>query len=199
LFDKFAKKKADYVLALQANHPTLHSQVKNWFAQAQVHNFEGIKFSYDYRLEKGHHRVEKRWCWAVPLEAFGGLYQQQQWLGLNSIVMVKRIRHPGHKTTHEVHFYLSSLPADAQIIGKAIRKHWGIENQVHWTLDVTFNEDNCRIRSWHGPRNFGLLRRLALNALNQESTYRRSRRQKSKRAAMDNDYMVTVLSSFCQA
>ncbi len=74
-----------------------------------------------------------------------------------------------------------------------------IENQVHWTLDVTFNEDKCRIRSWHSPRNFGLLRRLPLNALNQESTYRRSLRQKSKRAAMDNDYMVAVLSSFCQA
>jgi len=71
-----------FVLALKANHPTLHSQVKNWFDQAQAHNFEGIKFSYDYRLEKGHHRLEKRWCWAVPLEAFGGLYQQQQWLGL---------------------------------------------------------------------------------------------------------------------
>ena len=114
-------------------------------------------------------------------------------------VSVKRVRHIWNKTTSEVQFYLSSLPADAQIIGNAIRKHWGIENQVHWTLDVTFNEDKCRIRSFHSPRNFALLRRVALNALNHESTYRRSWRQKSKRAAMDNNYMIAVLSSFCQA
>jgi predicted transposase YbfD/YdcC len=191
--------KADYIVALKANHPTLHAQVKSWFEQAQTSNFEGIEFSYDYHLEKGHHRLEKRWCWAVPLATFGGLYQQHQWSGLQSIVMVKRVRRLWNKTTCEVQFYLSSLPADAQIIGNAIRKHWGIENQVHWTLDVTFNEDKCRIRSFHSPRNFALLRRVALNALNQESTYRRSLRQKSKRAAMDNNYMMAVLSSFCQA
>ncbi len=75
-------KKADYVVALKANHPTLYTQVKNWFEQAQAHQFDGIQFSYDYRRSKGHHRLEKRWCWAVPLEAFGGLYQQAQWLGL---------------------------------------------------------------------------------------------------------------------
>lgn len=150
-------KKADYVVALKANHPTLYTQVKNWFEQAQAHQFDGIQFSYDYRLEKGHHRLEKRWCWAVPLEAFGGLYQQAQWQGLQSIIMVKRVRHLWNKTTCEVQFYLSSLPADAQKIGNAIRKHWGIENQAHWILDVTFNEDKSRIRSGHSPRNGSLL------------------------------------------
>jgi predicted transposase YbfD/YdcC len=150
-------KKADYVVALKANHPTLYTQVKNWFEQAQAHQFDGIQFSYDYRRSKGHHRLEKRWCWAVPLEAFGGLYQQAQWQGLQSIIMVKRVRHLWNKTTCEVQFYLSSLPADAQKIGNAIRKHWGIENQAHWILDVTFNEDQCRIRSGHSPRNGSLL------------------------------------------
>jgi predicted transposase YbfD/YdcC len=157
------------------------------------------KVSYDQHLEKGHHRLEKRCCWAVPLEAFGGLYQQEQWLGLKTIVMVERVRHLWNKITRQVQFYLTSLPTDAQRLGRAIRQHWGIENQVHWTLDVTFGEDQCRIRSFHSPRNFALLRRLALNALNQEKTIKRSLRQKSKRAAMNNDYMVTVLNSFCQA
>jgi len=123
----------------------------------QAKKADYIQFSYDYRLEKGHHRLEKRWCWAVPLEAFGGLYQQAQWQGLQSIIMVKRVRHLWNKTTCEVQFYLSSLPADAQKIGNAIRKHWGIENQAHWILDVTFNEDQCRIRSGHSPRNGSLL------------------------------------------
>ena len=123
------------MLALKGNHPTLYSQVNDWFALAQAHNFEGIEVNYDQRIEKGHHRLEKRQVWAVPLEAFGGLYQQQQWSGLKSIVMVKRVRHLWNKTTYEVQFYLTSLPADAQILGNAIRKHWGIENQVHWTLE----------------------------------------------------------------
>jgi hypothetical protein len=90
---------------------------------------------------------------------------------------------------------LSSLHSDAQLIGRAIRQHWGIENQAHWTLDCTFAEDACRIRSFHSPRNFALLRRIALNALNRELTYKRSLRQKMKRTAMDNDYMIQVLFS----
>ena len=190
--------KADYVLALKSNHPTLHSQVKNWFDAALANNFEGISVSKDCRLEKGHHRREKRCCWAVPLSEFGGLYKQQQWSGLQSIVMIERTRHLWNKVTHEVHFYLSSLLADAHVLGNAIRTHWGIENQVHWTLDVTFNEDKSRIRSGNAPRNFALLRRMALNALNLEKTLKRSLRQKSKRTSMNNDYMMTVLKCFCQ-
>ena len=191
-------KKADYVLALKSNHPTLHSQVKDWFDAARANNFEGITVSQDRRVEKGHHRREKRLVWAVPLSELGGLYQQEQWLGLQSIVMVERTRHLWNKVTHEVQFYLSSLPADAQVLGNAIRTHWGIENQVHWTLDVTFNEDKSRIRSCHAPRNFALLRRMALNALNREKTLKRSLRQKSRRASMNNDYMMSVLHAFCQ-
>ncbi len=132
------------------------------------------------------------------MSEFCGLYKQEQWLGLQSIVMIERTRYLWNKVTHEVHFYLSSLPADAHVLGNAIRTHWGIENQVHWTLDVTFNEDNSRIRSCHAPRNFAFLRRMALNALNLEKTLRRSLRQKSRRASMNNDYMMTVLQSFCQ-
>lgn len=76
------ERKADYVLALKGNHPTLLAQVKNWFHQARAKDFEGIDLSYDQRLETGHHRREKRRVWAIPVSAFGGLYQQQQWSGL---------------------------------------------------------------------------------------------------------------------
>ena len=192
------EKKADYILTLKSNHPTLHSQVKTWFARASANNFEGITVSKARRVEKGHHRREKRLVWAVPLSEFSGLYKQEQWLGLQTIVIIERTRHLWNKVTHEVHFYLSSLPADAHVLGNAIRTHWGIENQVHWTLDVTFNEDKSRIRSCHAPRNFALLRRMALNALNLEKTLQRSLRQKSRRASMNNDYMISVLQSFCQ-
>lgn len=149
--------------------------------------------------------TEIREVWSVPVSALNELYQPRLWAGLKSIVMVIRVRHLWNTTTREVQFYLTSLHSDAQLLGRAIRKHWGIENEAHWTLDVTFSEDASRIRSFHSPtledsltlryRNFALLRRLALNALNRERTYKRSIRQKSKRAAMDNDYMVQVLNS----
>jgi len=193
------EKKADYVLTLKANHPTLYTQVKDWFIQSQSNDFEGIEISYDERIETGHNRIEKRRCWAVALSELGGIYQQEEWLGLQSIVMLERVRHLWNKTTREVHFYLSSLPADAQHISRAIRRHWGIENEVHWIMDVTFKEDQCRIRNGHSPRNFALLRRMSLNALNQEKTLKRSLRQKSKRASMNDEYMVRVMNSFCQA
>jgi predicted transposase YbfD/YdcC len=189
-------KKADYVLALKANHPTLYSQVKEWFEKAQAQQWKGINVSYDKRIEKAHHRREIREVWTVPVAAIGELYQPKLWAGLQSLVMVIRVRHLWNKTTREVQFYLTSLNSDALIIGRAIRKHWGIENQAHWTLDCTFAEDACRIRSFHSPQNFALLRRLALNALNREQTYKRSLRQKMKRAAMDNNYLIQVLSCF---
>lgn len=208
---KIIDKKADYVLALKANHPTLYNQVKQWFEAASALSFQGIDVSYDHRIEKGHHRTEIRQVWSVPISALGELYQPKIWAGLQSVVMVVRERRLWNQTTREVHFYLSSLPSDAQLLGRAIRKHWGIENQAHWILDCTFAEDSCRIRSWNSPRNFALLRRIALNALNREQTYKRSLRQKMKRTSMDNNYMIQVLSScfldstldssqpFCQA
>ena len=109
-------------------------------------------------------------------------------------MVVRSIQH-WNKTTQEVQFYITSLASDAHKIGSAIRQHWGIENSVHWTLDVTFNEDECRIRSLHSPQNFALLRRIALNALERESSFRRSIRQKSRRAAMNDQYMVSVLAA----
>lgn len=188
-------KDADYVLCLKANHPTLWAQVKAWYELALSTEFEGIDYSYDRLLEAGHHRREHRHVWAVPVSCMGPLHQVEQWVGLQTIVMVKRVRHLWNKTTVEVMFYLSSLPCDAQHIGRAIRAHWGIENQLHWVLDVTFCEDASRIRSEYGAQNMALLRRLAISVLNQETKKNRSLRQKYKQAAMSPDYMLSVLAA----
>ncbi|MBW4491938.1 MAG: ISAs1 family transposase [Oscillatoria princeps RMCB-10] len=110
-------------------------------------------------------------------------------------MMVKRVRHLWNKTTCEVMFYLSSLPCDAARIGRAIRAHWGIENQLHWVLDVTFGEDASRIRTLASPDNFALLRRMAVSILNRETSKKRSLKQKGKRAAISRDYMLTVLAA----
>ncbi|MDC0832229.1 ISAs1 family transposase, partial [Geitlerinema sp. CS-897] len=166
--------KADYVLALKKNHSTLYTQIEEKFESLRNCSDYPSEVSYEQRLEKGHHRVEKRRVWAIPVSQFTHLHHQEQWCGLQTIVVVERIRHLWNKTTREVQFYLSSLPANASLLGKIIRQHWGIENQVHWVLDVTFNEDSCRIRSGHSPHNLSLLRRWALNVLRQETTLRRS-------------------------
>jgi len=189
------KAKADYVLALKANHPTLHAQVKEWFEQHLQDDFSGIPHSYDERVEKGHHRTEKRQIWCVPISQLPPLHNQSDWAGLKCVVMVVRVRHLWNQTTREVQFYLTSLDCDASKVGLAIRLHWSVENGLHWTLDVTFNEDACRVRTGHAPQNLSLLRRIALNALNLEQSFKRSNRQKSNRAAMDNNYMLTILTA----
>ena len=130
--------------------------------------------------------------------ALGGLHKQEQWADIQTIVIVERCRYLWNKTTHELLFYLSSLPVDAQHNGRAIRQDWSIENQEHWVLDVTFHEDRCHIRSLNSPRNLAVIRRMSLNAVYQETTLKRSLRQKRKRAAMNDEYMMLLLKSFCQ-
>ncbi len=206
---KIIEADADYILSLKDNHPTLHHQVKTWFETAQSLEFKGVDVSISHRAEKGHHRVENRKVYTVPVSQLPALHEQDSWLGLTTVVLVVRSIEHWNKTTNEVQFYLTSLVSDAHKIGSAIRQHWGIENSVHWTLDVTFHEDACRIRSLHSPQNFALLRRIAkevlrgklppqtlrLNALERESSFRRSLRQKSRRAAMNDPYMLSVLAA----
>lgn len=124
-------KGADYVLSLKANHPTLYAEVKTWFEAAHLTHFDGIEYQYNQRVEAGHHRQEHRQVWVVPVTAIPNLYQAEAWAGLQTVVMVIRIRQLWNKTTREVQFYLSSLPCDAVAIARAIRAHWGIENQLH--------------------------------------------------------------------
>jgi predicted transposase YbfD/YdcC len=184
----------DYILALKGNQGTLHNQVKAFFTAAQQSQWEGIDVSYNESTEAGHHRIEHRQVWAVPSSQVPDLPNLSKWRGLTTVVMVKRERRLWNKTTIEVCFYITSLAADATLLAQAIRSHWGIENSLHWVLDVTFREDRSRIRNGHGPENIGLLRRLSLNLLKREPS-KQSITQKRYRAAMDNDFVVKVLLS----
>ncbi|CDN09737.1 Transposase, IS4 [Richelia intracellularis] len=187
--------KADYVLALKGNHPTLYGQVKNWFEQQLYQGFKGIIHSSDKRVEKGHHRTEKRQIWCVPISQLQTLHNQDNWVGLKWVVMVVRLPHIWNKTTREVQFYLTSLNCAPRNLGPVIRLHWGVKNGLHWTLDVTFSEDACGVRTGHAPQNLALFRRIAINALNLEQSLKRSNRQKPNGAAIDNHYMLTVLTA----
>lgn len=183
---------ADYILCLKANHPTLFGEVNTWFETARRQGT--LPTPTEDTIEAGHHRIEIRKVWSLSLDPLLPLYQVNDWAGVQTLVIIERLRHLWNKTTHEIHFYLCSLPAESPRIGSAIRQHWGIENSLHWVLDVTFAEDKSRVRSMHAPQNLALVRRFALNSLNREPT-RRSIKQKSFRAAMDDDYMLKVLAA----
>jgi predicted transposase YbfD/YdcC len=191
--DKIYRANGDYILSLKANHPTLFQDVKTWFDAQQTANI--LPLPLEHTTEAGHHRIEIRKYWAFSLSQLPPLHESSQWSGFQTVIAVERIRCLCTKTTHEIQFYLSSLSSNSSQIPRAIRQHWGIENSLHWVLDVTFNEDACRVRSLHAPHNLALVRRFALNILNCEPTFKGSLKQKSKRAAMDNRYMLTLLAS----
>ncbi|MEG4026648.1 ISAs1 family transposase, partial [Microcoleus sp. S13C4] len=189
------KKKGDYLLALKGNPKLLHKDVKNWFELARKEEFAGREHSYYQQIEAGHHRVEKRQIWTVAVSELLRLHNQSLWAGLKTVVMVVSERRLWNKTTTEVRFYLSSLASNAEKISQAIRSHWGIENSLQWTLDVTFSEDKSRIRKDHSPENFAFLRRLAVNLLKQEKGLKGSLKMKRYLAGMDNNYLVKILDS----
>lgn len=189
------KKKGDYLLALKGNQKLIHKDVKNWFELARKEEFAGREHSYYQQIEGGHHRVEKRQIWTVAVSELPPLHNQSLWTGLKTVVMVVSERRLWNKTSTEVRFYLSSLASNAENIAQAIRSHWGIENSLHWTLDVTFSEDKSRIRKDHSPENFALIRRLAVNLLKQEKEFKGSLKMKRYLAGMDNNYLVQILDS----
>ncbi len=184
----------DYILALKGNQGNLHKRVKAFFSAAEQSQWAEIDVSYHQSVESGHHRIEHRQVWAVPISHIPNCPSAAQWQGLAAVVMVKRRRELWNKTTTEVCFYITSLGAEAIRLSGAIRSHWGIENSLHWVLDVTFGEDQSRIRNGHGPENIGLLRRLSLNLLKQEPA-KQSLAKKRYRAAMDNDFVIQILLS----
>ena len=204
---KIHQANGDYILFLKANHPTLFQDVNTWFDSQQTANI--LPLPIKHTTEAGHHRIEvrkrafrgklppktSRKYWAFSLSQLPPLHESSQWAGFQTVIAVERIRHLRTKTTQEIQFYLSSLSSRSSQIPRAIRQHWGIENSLHWVLDVTFNEDACRVRSLHAPHNLALVRRFALNILNCEQTFKGSLKQKSKQAAMDNRYMLTLLAS----
>ncbi len=136
----------EYVLALKGNQGKLSQQVSDWFKQAEAKNWQGIEFSYSETMETGHHRIETRQVWAVPVSQLPPLHRQSQWAGLTTVVMVRSRRQLWNKTTTKVRFYISSLEADAQRHNRVIRSHWSIENSLHWVLDVT-EERRCQSHS----------------------------------------------------
>jgi predicted transposase YbfD/YdcC len=156
-------------------------------------DFDIAEFDTHKSVDKDHGRIEVREYWVTS--EIGWLGCKPEWKGLRSICMVKSSRTIGEEQTCETQFYISSLPPEAKRIGEAIRSHWGIENGLHWVLDMAFREDECRKRKDNAAENFAILRRIALNLLKQEKTCKRSIAGKRLLAGWDNGYLEKVLLS----
>jgi predicted transposase YbfD/YdcC len=186
------EKRADYVLPVKENQPRLFEAIQGLFEDPE--EMRWVECDHHRTVDKGHGRIEIRECWATSdPEYLRYIATLAEWTGLRSIAMVQTERQLGEETTVTRRYFISSLKADAKLLLHAVRTHWGIENKVHWVLDIAFREDDCRIRKGNGAENFAVLRHIALNLLRQEKSTKLSLRAKRKRAAWDPEYLPTVL------
>ena len=183
---------ADYVLALKENHPTLYDDVTLFFEDAKRTDFAEIDHEHHETVDGDHGRIETRRYWITSdIEWLGA---KASWSNLQSIGMVESCREIGEKVEIETRYFLTSLPADGVRFAQAVRQHWGIENSLHWVLDVSFDEDACRIRKDKGAQTFSVLRHIALNLLRRESRHKRGIKARRKRAGWDRGYLLQVLT-----
>ena len=190
----------EYVLALKGNHETIHTDVRLFFEVAEEHRWEDTPHTVFTQDDCGHARHETRRCTTVNLSDLEGRWADEQkvWKGLASLVRIESTRVINGKTTQETRYYLSTLTGGAEQALTAARCHWGVENSLHYVLDVAFHEDACRIRKDHAPVNFALLRQMALNLLRHEKTCKNGIAVKRSKAGWDDAYLLRVLNSCSQ-
>ena len=195
LAEQIIKQKCDYVMAVKDNQPHLHEDMALFFRLAEQNDFQKVDSSYERTVDKNHGRLEIRQCWAITGEdSLRFLRDYDRWPGLRTMVKVTSRRQVNGQTSTETRYYISSLPNDAAQTLKAVRSHWGVENALHWVLDMAMGEDASRIRKDHAPENMALLRRMAVTLLRQEKTLKRGVQGKQLKAAMNPSYLLRVLS-----
>ena len=187
---------ADYLLGVKGNQGWLYDDVRDLFEGAEEAGYDGVPHDLATTLNKGHGRIERRECRTTSDPAcLEYLSTAGDWPGLRSVGMVRSERREGDRVSVESRYYISSLESDAQRFLKATRSHWGIENSVHWVLDMSFREDESRVRSGNAPENLATIRHAALNLLRQDRQSKISIKAKRKLAAWDNDYLLSILSN----
>lgn len=181
----------DYTLSLKGNQSTMHEQVKAFFEIAQEHDFAKVTVEHLQEIHGDHGRIETRDYWLTKVTDY--FETAHRWAGLQGIGCVIRQREIGTQVTSENAYYLLSYASDVQRFARSARGHWGIENSLHWSLDVSFSEDQSRIRQGFAGENLVVIRHLALNLLKREPTIKRGIAIKRKRAGWDNSYLEQLL------
>jgi len=190
--EKIIDAKADYVLAVKENQPNLHAAIRDFFRQHLEDDCESIACRRDETHEQGHGRKDDRYYYLAKLPADFPL--KEKWSGLKAIGMAVRItEHSNGKTSDDVRYYITSRYLSGKKFSGAVRGHWGIENSLHWQIDVTFGEDQSRIRKGHAAANFSLLRRTSLSLLKNNKSKKIGVKNKRLSAAWDDNYRLKIL------
>jgi len=188
------EKEAEYVLALKDNQGNLFEDTRKLFADLESSLYTAYAYDYDKTVNKDHGRIEIRECWTISdPEILCHLRGFDNWKKLLTVSRIRSQRWIGEEKTCEDRYHIASI-IGAQKVLSAARSHWGIENGLHWTLDLAFDEDRCRVRKDNGPANFAVLRHIALNLLKQEKTSKRSIKGKRLLAGWKEDYLLKVLA-----
>lgn len=187
------QEKGDYMLQLKGNQGGLHDETIQLFDNCLRDDCLGIKYTTARTINKGHGRIEERTIWAT--EDVNWFAECKKWEGFRSLIRVQRKRTINDETSDEYHYYISSLPAgDPEKLLGYIRGHWSVENRLHWCLDVSFADDDRRIRTDHGAENFARLCRIGLNLLKAEKTLRVGIKSKRLKCGWDRNYLLKVLT-----
>jgi predicted transposase YbfD/YdcC len=185
-------KSGEYVIALKKNQGNLYKNVEEIFKEAISKGFEGFKYS-DYHTKEDEHGREEIRHYLMLSDIQERIDPGKKWMNLQSVGMVEYIRKVNGKTKVETRYYISSLTDNAKLLGESVRSHWGIENSLHWVLDVALREDDCRIRKDNAPQNFAVLRHIAVNAVGKEKSQKLGIKNKQVCAGWDNEYLEKIL------
>lgn len=192
---KILDRGGDYLLAVKDNQETLANALREFFADGEAAGFGTLPVSSHQTVEKGHGRIETRKALWVTDLSWMDRKLREHWPGLAGVGLIERQRDINGSVSRECAFYIGSKGvANAEAFANAARSHWGIENSLHWVLDVTFREDDCRVRKDHAPHNFAAIRKFALALLRQDTRYpKRSLRSRRKTAERIPEYRASLL------
>lgn len=192
--EKIISGKADYVIGLKENQPELRRGTRELF-NLPPGELDLEEASYQ-ETTKDHGRIETRVCRQLAIDE-RWLPEIERWAGLKSVIEIKATREViGGETTEESRYYISSLQLNARQAFNAVKTHWTVENSLHWSLDMSFREDECRIRRDNGPEFFAVMRRLSINVIKKDTSKKAGIHRKRRMAAMNPDYASHLLSQF---
>jgi len=186
----------DYLLTVKQNQGTLYDQIDFAFSIDCENEFKDAPYDYAKKVEKSHGRIETRECWVTSdPEYIAYIDPKGNWEKLRSLAIIKATRVIEGESSSQTRYFISSVKPGAPRMMQLIRNHWEVENKLHWSLDVSFNEDNSRVRTGHAPENLALIRKMALNLLRQNKTKKCGAKTKRMLCAIDTNFLMEILNS----